>query len=493
MSTLLESLARWRSAEILLVGDLMVDQLVLGDAERLTADAPVPVLEVRETRHVAGGAANVAMNLAALGMAVRCVGVVGDDSNGRWLIETLRAHGIDTRGVITDDSRPTTTKQSLVGLAQHRHPQKMFRLDHESREPVTGAVRDALLGACERATASVAVVAIEDYDKGVLKGGLSEALISMAARAGRETVVDPAKLKDYSRYRGASAVTPNRTEAEHATGLPTDTGADLRANARLAAAIQERYGIEHVVLTLDRHGALLAERGQSPVTLPTVAREVYDVTGAGDMVLAALVAARANGIAWSDAVRFANAAAGLEVEVFGVQPIPFERVHRQVLVEARALRGKQRSPEEAEVEVAAARKEGKRIVFTNGCFDLLHAGHIRLLQQAAAFGDLMVVGLNSDQSVRRLKGQERPVHSEDDRVAVMSELESVGIVVVFDEDTPTSLIERLRPDVLVKGGDYSKDQVVGRDLVESWGGRVELIPHLDGRSTTGTIARMRLA
>jgi len=493
MSTLLESLARWRPAEVLLVGDLMVDQLVLGDAERLTADAPVPVLEIRETRHVAGGAANVALNLAALGMTVRCVGVVGDDANGRWLIETLRSCGVDTQGVITDDSRPTTTKQSLVGLAQHRHPQKMFRLDHESREPVAGAVRDALLRACANALRSAAVVAIEDYDKGVLKGGVAEEVIALAAGANREAIVDPAKLKDYDRYRGATAVTPNRTEAEHATGLPTDSGADIRANTRLAAAIQERFAIENVVLTLDRHGALLAQKGRAPVALPTVAREVYDVTGAGDMVLAALVAARANGIDWPDAVRFANSAAGLEVEVFGVQPIPFERIHRQVLVEARALRGKQRSLEEAEVEVAAARKEGKRIVFTNGCFDLLHAGHIRLLQRAAAFGDFMVVGLNSDDSVRRLKGPERPVNSEDDRVAVMSELASVGIVVVFDEDTPTTVIERLRPDVLVKGGDYSKDQVVGRELVESWGGRIELIPHLDGRSTTSTIARLRLA
>ncbi len=493
MSTLLESLAHWRSAPVLLVGDLMVDQLVLGDAERLTADAPVPVLHVRETRRVAGGAANVALNLVALGMAVICVGIVGDDENGRWLLAHLNEAGVDTTAVITDPSRPTTTKQSLVGLAQHRHPQKMFRVDHERRDALDAPFRAAVIHAAEAALSRCAVAAIEDYDKGVLRAGVCESIITRAAALGREVIVDPAKLTAYDRYRGASAITPNRTEAELATAMPTDSGADTLANARLAEAIRARFAIDRVILTLDRHGALLAEPARPPLSIPTVAREVYDVTGAGDMVLAALVAARANHIPWPDAVRFANTAAGLEVEVFGVQPIPFERVHRQVLLEARALRGKRRSADEAAVEVAAARKEGRRVVFTNGCFDLLHAGHIRLLKQAAALGDFMVVALNSDASIRRLKGPDRPVNTEDDRVAVMSELESVGIVVLFEEDTPTTLIERLRPDVLAKGGDYTKDQVVGKDLVESWGGRVELIPHLDGRSTTQTIARLRLA
>jgi len=476
----------------------MLDQTVTGDAERLTADAPVPVLHVRETRHAPGGAANVCMSLAALlpgtgGGRVLAVGVVGDDTEGKVLRAELERGGVDTTGLLTDPSRPTTVKRSLVGRAQHRHPHRMFRLDVESREPLGEALERRLAGIVGEAVGAADVIAIEDYDKGVCAGGLVRSVIERAAKNGPEVLVDPARIGDYSRYRGAGAITPNRTEAESATGLETHEDADPAHNARLARAIQEGHDIGVVVLTLDRHGALLLERGRPPLAVPTVAREVYDVTGAGDMVLAALAAARANGLDWADAVRFANTAAGLEVEVFGVQPIPFERVHRQVLVEARRLLGKLRTLEEAEVEVGAARRESKRIVFTNGCFDIIHAGHIRLLQQAARHGELLVVGLNSDASVRRLKGTGRPVHEADDRASILGELESVGIVVIFDEDTPMRLIETLKPDVIVKGGDYTKEQVVGGSLVESWGGRVVLIEPLEGRSTSAAIGRLKRA
>ena len=468
----------------------MLDQTVLGDAERLTGDAPVPILQVRETRRSPGGAANVCVMLAALGCDVRAVGVVGDDAEGRdlrWLMEEAR---IDCRGLLVDPSRPTTVKRSLVGLAQHRHPQKMFRLDYESREALSADLRERLLSEFDDALRACEVVAVEDYDKGVLRAGVCEEAIARCRRGAKEAIVDPAGISDYGRYRGAACITPNRTEAERATGLPTHPGAETEHNAALARAIQSAHDIEAVVLTLDRHGALLLERGVPALCVPTVAREVYDVTGAGDMVLAALAASRANGLNWPDAVRLANAAAGLEVEVFGVQPIPFERVYRQVLIDSRAEVGKLRTLEEAAIEVAAFRREGRGVVFTNGCFDILHAGHVRLLKQAASHGGLLVVGLNSDQSVRRLKGEGRPVHGQSDRARVLSELQCVGVVVIFDEDTPMRLLETLRPDVLVKGGDYTKDQVVGGGFVESYGGRVELIPLLEGRSTTDAIARL---
>lgn len=495
MDELLTKLANWKPIRALVVGDFMLDQLVYGDAERLTNDAPVPVLTARRTVETPGGAANVCMDLVAMHAQVRCFGVMGDDREADLLVKVLRESGVETDGLVRDPLRPTTVKRNLIGLAQHRHPQKMFRVDFESRQPLPDEVVDRIVEAFRDALPAADVVAIEDYNKGVCCPNLCRRVIDAAREAGVPILIDPASIDDYDKYAGCTAITPNRTEAERATGLSTLTegNTDDRAahNAALAKRLSSQLDCEAVVLTLDRDGALLLERGNEPCAVPTIARQVYDVTGAGDMVLAALMAARANGIEWSDSVRFANAAAGLEVEVFGVQPIPFERIYHQVLVHARELIGKRRTLEEARIEIEAARREGKKIVFTNGCFDIIHAGHIALLRKAREHGDLLVIGLNSDDSVRRLKGPERPVHHEDDRVTVMSELESVGIVIVFDEDTPLRLIEALKPDVLVKGADYTKSQVVGADIVESYGGEVALVELLEGRSTTGAIQRIR--
>jgi len=491
MSSLLAKLAQWQPFTAIVVGDFMLDQLVYGDAERLTADAPVPVLQVRRTEQAPGGAANVCMDLVAMHARVIAFGVTGTDPEAAILRDALAAGGVDTRGLIADAYRPTTVKRSLIGLAQHRHPQKMFRVDHESRLPLASDVIDRMLAQLRAALPQADVVLIEDYAKGVCGEDVCRLVIDLARSHGLEVLVDPALLSDYSRYRGCTAITPNRTEAERATGMETDDHADAAHNARLARALLRTVDAQAVVLTLDKHGALLLERSGEPVVVPTRARQVYDVTGAGDMVLAALAAARANGIDWEDAVRFANAAAGLEVEVFGVQPIPFEKIYRSVLLEGRQLVGKQRTLEEAVVEVAAARREGRKVVFTNGCFDVIHAGHIALLRRSAEQGDLLVVGLNSDDSVRRLKGPERPVHALADRIAVLSELESVDLIVPFESDTPIELIRALRPDVLCKGADYSREHVVGGDFVESYGGSVVLIEFLQGRSTTETIRRIR--
>jgi D-beta-D-heptose 7-phosphate kinase/D-beta-D-heptose 1-phosphate adenosyltransferase len=276
--------------------------------------------------------------------------------------------------------------------------------------------------------------------------------------------------------------------------MPTHDSGDAEHNAALAQRLLSTLELQTVVLTLDRHGALLLEQNRQPLPVPTVARDVYDVTGAGDMMIAALAAARANNIAWPEAVRFANAAAGLEVEVFGCVPIPLERIHAELLRHAASERGKLRTPAEARIEADAARAAGGKVVFTNGCFDVIHAGHIDLLQRAASLGDLLVIGLNDDESVKRLKGPTRPVNTQDDRAAVLSGVAGVGAVVLFgnpDDDTPRSLIEAVRPDILVKGADYTLDRVVGADLVQQWGGRVELVPLVQGRSTTGTIQKMR--
>ncbi len=495
MDSILSALARWRSVKVAVIGDYMLDQLVYGDAERLSPDAPVPVLAVRDTQNRPGGAANVCLDLVAMRAEVRAVGLTGADAEGQILREALRSATVGVEGLTADSSRPTTLKRSLIGLAQHRHPQKMFRMDVEVRTPVCGEAEKALLAAALRAVEWAEVVCIEDYNKGVCSPTVCAKVIERCRALGKPVLVDPASIDDYSKYRGASCVTPNRSEAELAAGIEApgqESPEALSAHwAALATTLSQRFGVETVALTLDKHGALLLEKGGAPTHLPTVARKVYDVTGAGDMVLAALAAAIGNGVGWADAVRFANAAAGLEVEIFGVEPIPLERIHHALLVDHNRLAGKSRTLAEALIEVAAHRREGRTIVFTNGCFDLLHAGHIALLRHARTHGDVLIVGMNSDDSVRRLKGPERPVHNAQDRAEVLGELASVDMVVTYEDDTPERLLEALRPDVLVKGGDYTVDKVVGRSIVEGYGGRVALAPVLEGRSTTNAIGKIR--
>ncbi|MBX3378235.1 MAG: D-glycero-beta-D-manno-heptose 1-phosphate adenylyltransferase [Phycisphaeraceae bacterium] len=492
MTSLLAQLAAWKPFRAIVLGDYMLDQQLFGDAERLSADAPVPILHVRHRHDNPGGAANVCLDLIALRGQVTALGITGDDATGAALRQSLDAQRVDTSGLVADPSRPTTVKQNLIGLAQARHPQKMFRVDFESRESLSQETSDRLFEAFRRALAKGAdVVCIEDYDKGVCTPGLCRRVIDACRAAGVPVLVDPARIEDYSKYAGATAITPNRTEAELATGQELHGEASPEQNARIARQLLEQLNLEAVVLTLDRHGALLLERSEGqPVAIPTIAREVYDVTGAGDMMLAAIAAARANNLAWPDAVRFGNAAAGLEVEVFGVVPIPLERVHNEILIREGQVNGKLRTLDQALVQVAALRRGGKKIVFTNGCFDILHSGHVSLLEQAAAEGDFLILGLNDDASVRRLKGEGRPVNTLEDRARVLGALACVGAIVPFAEDTPIRLIESLRPDVLVKGADYRKDQVVGGPLVESYGGRIALVELVQGKSTTETIAKI---
>lgn len=484
---LLAQLDRWRPVTAIVVGDFMLDETVLGDAERLTGDAPVPVLQVRETRRTPGGAANVCLNLVAMHARVIAIGVVGDDEAGREIRRSLEASGIDAAGLVTDPSRPTTVKRSLVGLAQHRHPQKMFRMDIECCDAIGGEVRQRMLLAFDAALPGADVVAVEDYDKGVFRSGLCAAIIDRCRGVEKEVLVDPARLTEYGRYRGATCLTPNRSEAEAATGLPTHPSADMAHNAVLARAIQSTHDVEAVVLTLDRHGALLLERGGEPLAVPTVAREVYDVTGAGDMVLAALAAGRANGLSWPDAVRLANTAAGLEVEVFGVQPIPLDRIRREVARATTGAHPKLYERDELVREVHRRRARGQRIVLTNGCFDILHSGHVMLIEEARRLGDFLIVAINTDEKVRQFKGPNRPVNAQHERTVVLSALQAVDAVTIFAEDTPAELIGALRPDVLAKGAEYSIEEIPGAAFIESYGGRVVRIPMKPGFSTTQTL------
>ncbi|MEM9166060.1 MAG: D-glycero-beta-D-manno-heptose 1-phosphate adenylyltransferase [Planctomycetota bacterium] len=490
MSRLTESIAQFKPFRAVVVGDVMLDDLVFGDAERLSPDAPVPVLRARRFEHRPGGAANVCLDLLALGGAVELLAVIGDDAEGETLSAALRDAGVGTAGLVIDASRPTTVKRSLIGLAQHRHPQKMFRVDYESKAPVGDEVRTAMLRSLDAALADADVVCLEDYGKGVCTPELCQSVIERCVRAGVPVLVDPAPIEDFARYRGATAITPNRTEAERATGLDASSDDPLSA-APLAERLKSSLDLHAVVLTLDRHGALLLVGDREPAVVPTTAREVYDVTGAGDMVLAGLAASLACGLGWPEAVGIANAAAGLEVEVFGVEPIPLARLRHAIMLQEGALQSKLRTLESLLVEVEAVRKTGGTVVFTNGCFDIIHAGHVSLLEKAASLGDMLIVALNTDDSVARLKGPERPVNTLADRARVLGAIGDVDAVIAFDEETPVELIDAVVPDVLVKGGDYTREQVVGHTIVEAAGGRVALIDLVDGKSTTGTIEKLR--
>jgi len=489
-SDLLNLLDRWKPRRIIVVGDFILDRFIFGNAERLSPDAPVPVLAAERREHAAGGASNVCLDLAALRCKVEAVGVVGQDPHARTLRDALRDKGVNVVGLFTAEDRPTTVKHNFIGLAQHRHPQKMFRVDDESRDAVPAAVARKIINRVSKSIARADVLCLEDYHKGVLGASLCQSLIRLARKHKVPVLVDPAAISDFGKYRGATCITPNRTEAERATGMTID-GYDKQQLGRVARKLLSDLKLEAVLLTLDRHGMLLVRRGTGLVHVPTRARDVYDVTGAGDMVLAALAGAWANGADWQAAVELANVAAGLEVEKFGVVPIERDELLLAVLAEYHAELGKLRTLDFLLPELAAHRAAGKTIAFTNGCFDILHAGHIDFLRKAKASGDLLVVGLNTDASIRRLKGPDRPVNHEADRVMVLSELESIDYIVLFKEDTPMKLIKAIKPDRLVKGADYKKAEVVGHQVVQKHGGRVVLVPLFEGRSTTNIIRKVR--
>lgn len=494
MSTLLEHLSRWRPFTAIVVGDFMLDQLVYGNADRLSPEAPVPVLHAVREENRPGGAANVSLDLVAMKGTVHAVGLTGDDREADLLRAALAAAGVNSDSLVADAARPTTVKRSLIGLAQHRHPQKMFRVDYESRTPPSEEVSRRMVEHVERLLPGADVLCIEDYGKGVCtpgEHGVCQQVIRAARRHGVPVLVDPAAIDDYARYRGASTITPNRNEAAGATGDRLSPDAAPELFAPIAERLLNELDLEAAVITLDRHGALLLERAGRPVVAPTFARQVYDVSGAGDMVLAALAAARANGIGWLDAVKFANAAAGLEVEVFGVVPMPLEKIHRECLLREHGGAGKRRTLDQLLVEVSALRNDGKTVVFANGCFDLLHPGHVSLLSRAAELGDFLVVAVNDDDSVRRLKGLSRPIQDVALRADMLAALGCVDAVIVFGEDTAVGLVRAIRPDVLVKGDQYAPDKVPEAVAMAEFGGRVEWLSVVEGQSTTANIARLR--
>ncbi len=479
LDALAQAAKRLARTSVTVIGDVMLDRYVYGTVDRISPEAPIPVLDVEREVAMPGGAGNVVRNLTALGAAVAFVSVVGDDQAGSDLTGLIGGQPGVEPWLLVEGARATTVKTRFVSNGQ-----QLLRSDREETGPIAAKLAERMLRIAGDAMAATSVTVLSDYKKGVLAGGVPAQLIAVAKAAGRRVVVDP-KGPDYSRYAGADVVTPNRRELYEATEMSVDTEAGIVA---AATALRRAHGFGAVLVTRAEDGMTLVD-ADGPQHFPAEAADVFDVSGAGDTVVATLAAGLAAGLTLKVAARLANIAAGIVVGKVGTAVAREEDILSALTPQGGALR-KIVARDVAAEQVERWRRRGWRTGFTNGCFDLLHPGHVHLLEQARGQCDRLVVGLNSDASVRRLKGATRPVQPEAARAAVLAHLSAVDLVVIYDEDTPEETLEQLHPDLLVKGADYTLDRVVGADLVQGWGGKVWLAELLPGFSTTATVNKI---
>ncbi len=477
---------------VLVAGEVILDRYIWGDVSRISPEAPIPILRVQRREERPGNAGFVMANLRALGAEVSALSVVGADRNGRLLREIFADLGIATRAMLTDPDRPTTVKDRMLGSVQaaHRATQQLLRVDEEDPRPLNAARERALIKGLKAELQRVDGVLISDIDKGMLTPEVLRALIDGARKRGIPVIVDPRRTADFSIYRGATALTPNRFETELATGMHLTDRDEWR---KAAETLVRKLGLEACLITLDRDGMYLAERGGQDTYVPTAPRDVYDVTGAGDVVLSVFGMFSIAGLGYSSAARIANLAASIEVTRLGTEVITRDDLARALSPLHSSYERKILSTEELKSALDRERRSGRRIAFTNGCFDLLHAGHIQILAFARAQADLLVVGLNSDRSVRALKGDSRPIYPSSERARILAAMEAVDYIVIFDDPRAEKIIRTVKPDVLIKGEDWRGKTVDGQAFVEARGGRVAFAPLLDGRSTTGVIDRLRAA
>jgi D-beta-D-heptose 7-phosphate kinase / D-beta-D-heptose 1-phosphate adenosyltransferase len=471
---------RLAHSSVLVVGDVMLDRYTYGSVSRISQEAPVQVLSIEREVALPGGAGNVVRNLTALGSATAFIAVVGDDQEGSDLTGLIGGQLNVEPWLLVQSGRTTTVKTRLMAAGQ-----QLLRTDREDVDPIQPKLADRMLRIAGDAMAATSVTVLSDYGKGVLGADVPAKLIEAARKAGRKIIVDP-RGSDFARYAGADIVMPNRFELAAATHLPVDTDAAVVA---AAAELRTLHGFGAVVVTRGNDGMTLVD-ATGAQHFPAEAAEVYDTSGCGDTALATLAAAIAAKIELPVAVRLANLAAGVVVGKVGTAVARQADMLAALSPQGSALR-KIVTREAAVEQVERWRHKGWRVGFTNGCFDLLHPGHVHLLEEARNSCDRLVVGLNSDASVTRVKGSPRPVQPEAARAAILASLASVDLVCMFDEDTPEALIEVLRPDLLMKGANYTLDQVIGADLVRGWGGKVALAELLPGHSTAATLARIR--
>ena len=473
---------RLRDTRVLCIGDVMLDRYIYGNVERISPEAPIPVLKVRDERAMLGGAGNVVRNLSALGSHVSFVSVVGEDDAGAEIAAMLASLGDVESRLVRDKSRYSTVKTRYVGMNQ-----QMLRADRETDKALDLACQEEVIRHIRNLLSGAQVLILSDYGKGVLTSEVCRVAIEEARDLDIPVIVDP-KGRNYYQYGGASVITPNRRELAEATGDALEDDASIVESAR---SLISQFGIGSVLVTRSQHGMSVVDGDRSVTHLPAEAREVFDVSGAGDTVVSTLAAALAAGLSLVDAAALANVAAGLVVAKVGTAVVYRDELVAKLRDRALAsLESKVATQHVAQDIVVGWRHKGLRVGFTNGCFDLLHPGHVTLLGQARALCDRLVVGLNGDASVSRLKGPTRPIQPDIARATVLASLTNVDLVVMFEEDTPANLIEMLRPDVLIKGGDYTVETIIGADFVKSYGGSVEIIDLVPGFSTTQTVEKM---
>ncbi len=467
------------SKSVLVIGDVMLDIYYNGEICRISPEAPVPVFRKKSERSVLGGAANVASNLAAVGQIVSVLTVIGEDENGRKILQYFANKHINTN-LVMRQNRDTTVKVRFLA----NNNQQIMRLDIENTEEITADTGRTLLSQLEKEIDKFQLIVISDYLKGLLSYEFLQKILEIAKSKGIPAIVD-VKGEDAEKYRNAYLLKPNLKELQDLTNMEVETKEDI---IKASSYLRKRCGCQYILTTCGAKGMILT--GDDYIyDIPAVGKDVFDVTGAGDTVIAYIAACIANGFQMEDSVDIANFAAGIQVAKVGTSDVSIQEVREYLVTQKGETVHKILKAET--IQSFRNIYKDKKIVFTNGCFDILHIGHIRYLKQASLLGDTLVVGLNSDTSVKRLKGTKRPVNSQEDRAELLCALSFVDYVVVFEEDTPYELIKKIQPDVLVKGGDYDKDAVVGKDVVEARGGNLVLIPYVEGKSTTGIIDKIR--
>jgi len=464
----------------LVLGDIALDRYIYGDVERISPEAPIPVIKVTGRNTFLGMAANVAMNIKNLGVEVILFGTIGDDTSGHEVQKLLDESGIDFKGLITGK---TTTKTRIVGKNQ-----QMLRVDEEENDCISHSEEECLLAEIKSALKNVQVLLISDYNKGVCTDNLCRLVIKSARDSGKTVIIDP-KSSDWEKYSHANIVTPNFREFRemwNENALVENTVEGIKHKAR---SVIKKYELESILVTRSEKGMVSVDKNNVVLDFSSQAREVFDVSGAGDTVVAALAAFTAKGFNNKTALEYANAAAGIVIGKFGTSCVSLTELTDYFENENMNVKKKIASFDDAMALISNWKNKKEKIIFTNGCFDILHSGHIHYLNEASKIGDKLIIGLNTDQSVKRLKGESRPINYQTDRALMLAALSFVDLVILFDEDTPIELIKTIEPDVLVKGGDYKPEEVVGREYADE----LVLIPFVDGFSTTNIIQKMKEA
>lgn len=477
------TVSRFKQQNILVIGDLIVDEYLWGNVDRISPEAPVQVVDIKREEYTLGGAGNVAKNLVSLKTNVYVASVIDDKQNGNLILSELNKLGVSRSGLFKDSNRISSKKTRIISSANN---QQVLRVDRETKSPIDKNDENKIISFVEANVDKFDAIIVSDYAKGVLTRRVLENVISIARKHSKSTIVDP-KGEDYGKYRRSTIITPNKKEAEVASRIGIKNENDLRKAGR---KLLEEVEAEAVLVTRGKEGMTLFENAGRVINIPTKARGVYDVTGAGDTVVSLLGLGIASGLTLKESAEIANAAAGIVVGKVATATVTGQEIFEYCNQQSVHFGSKVKGIKELRAVVEQEKAKGKTIVFTNGCFDLLHVGHIKYLQEAKLLGDILILGLNSDNSVRRLKGDKRPLMSEKDRVQILSALDCIDYITIFDEDTPLKLITELEPNILAKGKDYKKSTVAGWKVVENYGGRVELISLVGGVSTSSIINKI---